>query len=436
MDRIKKTDDRDTAIKKFDSCMDDFFILSKRYMEEVKRIGNSEENKVKISTLSMNYYHDTFFIAEIVLAYYPYISRSMLDVRYDKHNEYYNRLQAELIELKLFVARVVNAGAIGLENTSCETTSIMKIDSSLMSLDKSITTQLKEEGNLYFEGIASNLQTIEEKINELRLIHQTRGDSDYEMIYDWTREQYFNSEIWEEIKDGYINYLNEFIYKDGVTISQIDQELSACHRALMEDREIGTLWLARHDKKTQLSQSLVAKNYDTSEQIDYLFSILGKIELLQNWKGELNFEMLPVQIAEEKKDLSRSVIFIGEWNEERFMQAWPEIYSYLNQEKDAAYDWCCLHHTLTFYHIIERTTFAIFMRWLKKMTGEDLISETNIRQVSSYYFVDTVETQWTLKDMEKYYEGGGKQKITTHLGNKYRKYSGICINLREIIKSH
>jgi len=312
----------------------------------------------------------------------------------------------------------------------------MKVDSNLLSLDKSITTQLKEEGNLYFEGIAYNLRTIEEKINELRLIHQTRGDSDYEMIYEWTREQFFNSDIWEDIKDGYISYLNEFIYKDGVTISQIDQELSVCHRALMEDREIGSLWLARHEKKTQLSKSLVAKNYNTSKQIDYLFTTLGKIELLQNWKGELNFEMLPVQIAEEKKDLSRSVVFIGEWDEERFKHAWPEIYRCINQEKDAAYDWCCLHHTLTFYHIIERTTFAIFMRWLQQLIGEKLISETNIRQVSSYYFVETVETQWSLWDMEKYYENGGKQKITTQLEKKFKKYYGICNQLREIIKSH
>lgn len=405
-------------------------------MEEVKRIGKSDENRIKISTLAINYYHDTTLVSEVVLAYYPYIAQSLLDIRFEKHNDYLQRLQAELNELKMFLCKVINAGAVGMKNEANESTAIMQVDPRLLTLDKTITSHLDDDGYLYFEGIVANLQTIETKIHELSLINQNRDDNDYELIYDLSKERYFNSDIWEDAKKGFISYMSEFIYKDGVTISHIEQEISKCHRDLMEDREIGVLWLARHDKKTQLSKALVNKRYESFESIKFLFDTLGKLELLENWKKERHFETLPCEIAEEKEDMSRSVKFIGDWNVEKFMNAWPEIYQYINKEKEAAYDWCCLHHTLTHYHLIERTTFAIFMRWLQELIGETLISEVNIRQVSSYYFVETVETQWTMKDMEKYIESGGKQKITPQLKAKYDKYSRICIELRDILKKH
>lgn len=436
MRRIEETDNRATAISKFDSCMDTFFSTSKRFVEEIKRIGNSDENKIKVSTLAINYFHDTSLVSEIVLAYYPYIAHSMLDIRYDKHNDYYQRVQSELIELKMFLLNVINAGGVGMHNMPNKTSAIIHVDPKLLVLDKTIATQLDDEGYLYFEGIVANLQTIETKINELCLINQSRNDDDYEQIYDLSRERYFNSDLWEDAKNGYITYLIDYLYKDGVTISQIEEEIRQCHRVLMEDREIGVLWLARHDKKTQLSKTLVNKNYETSDSLDFLFSTLGKIELLENWKNELSFEMLPCEIAEEKKDICRSVKFIGQWDVERFRKAWPEIYQYINKEKDATYDWCCLHHTLTFYHIIERTTFAIFMRWLHDFAGEILISEVNIRQVSSYYFVERVETQWSLMDMQKYIEHGSKQKLTPQLEKKFHKYSLICQRLRDIIIEH
>lgn len=76
------------------------------------------------------------------------------------------------------------------------------------------------------------------------------------------------------------------------------------------------------------------------------------------------------------------------------------------------------------------------MRWLNHYANEQLITEVNIRQASFHYFVNVVETKWSLKDMEEFYRQGGKQKITLQLKKKYEKYSRICIELRDILREH
>ena len=73
------------------------------------------------------------------------------------------------------------------------------------------------------------------------------------------------------------------------------------------------------------------------------------------------------------------------------------------------------------------------MKWLNGFAKKELISEVNIRQVSFHYFIDVVETKWSLEEMEKFYKDGKKkQRITPQLKAKYKKYSGICYQLREI----
>ena len=76
------------------------------------------------------------------------------------------------------------------------------------------------------------------------------------------------------------------------------------------------------------------------------------------------------------------------------------------------------------------------MKWLNDFAKKELISEVNIRQVSFHYFIDVVETKWSLEEMEKFYKKGGKQRITPQLKAKYKKYSGICYQLREIFLAH
>ena len=430
MQRIIETDNRPQAITKFDSCMERFFNSSKTFLEELKKIPCCDENNVKMYTLAMNYYHDTNLVVEIATAYYDYIAYSMLSVNYPKHDRLYKRFESDLLELTHRLNSLSKPYSIVLDNTLLEGISL---EEQLAIMDKSICEQLDGNGILYFKGILNNLSKIKDALNSLQVVGAGRTANSYEEIYDRMKEEYFNSDLWENLKNRYISNLIKRTFKNKlITYEAIDELINELYGDLGSHEELGNIWEAYEDNKTELSKAIVKKEYESSTHIEYMFTILGKIELLLNWKEEIRFEELSYEEAEETTGLVQGVEFVNEREQQRFIDAWPEIYEYMEEVKDADYAWCCLHHTMTFYHSIEKTSFKYFMKWLNDFAKKELISEVNIRQVSFHYFIDVVETKWSLEEMEKFYKKGGKQRITPQLKAKYKKYSGICYQLREI----
>ena len=434
MRRIEETDNRNQAIEKFDSCMERFFNSSKTFLEELKKIPCCDENNVKMYTLAMNYYHDTNLVIDIATSYYDYIAFSMLSVNFPKHDRLYKRFETELLELRHILKNVSESCSIDLENTFSEEN---PIDEQLASMDKTISNQFDGDGILYFKGIINNLSKIKDALNYLQVVGAGRTANSYEEIYDRMKEEYYNSETWENLQKNYISKLIKRTFNNKpITYEAIDELVYKLYDDLEGHEELGNIWQAYEDNKTELSKAIVKKEYESACHIEFMFTILGKIELLQNWKEEIRFEELPSEEAEEETGLVHGVEFVNEREEQRFKDAWLEIFAFMEEEKDADYAWCCLHHTLTFYHSIKKTSFKFFMRWLNEYAKKELISEVNIRQVSFHYFIDVVETKWSLEEMEKFYERGGKQKITSQLKTKYKKYSGICLKIREILLEH
>ena len=431
MQRIIETDNRPQAITKFDSCMERFFNSSKTFLEELKKIPCCDENNVKMYTLAMNYYHDTNLVVEIATAYYDYIAYSMLSVNYPKHDRLYRRFESDLLELTHRLNGLSEPYSIVLDNTLPKGISL---EEQLAIMDKSICEQLDGNGILYFKGILNNLSKIKDALNSLQVVGAGRTASSYEEIYDRMKEEYYNSDIWENLKKNYIsNLINRKFKNKYISIDAIDDLIECLYSDLEGHEELGTIWQAFEDNKTELSKAIVKKEYESATHIEYMFTILGKIELLLNWKEEIKFEELPYEEAEEASGLVQGVEFVNEQEQQRFIDAWPEIYEYMEKVKDADYAWCCLHHTMTFYHYIKKTSFKYFMKWLNGFAKKELISEVNLRQVSFHYFIDVVETKWSLEEMEKFYKDGKKkQRITPQLKAKYKKYSGICYQLREI----
>lgn len=434
MHRIEDTDNRKQAIEKFDSCMERFFDSSGIFLEELKKIPCCDENSVKMYSLAMNYYHDTNLVIDIATHYYDYIAYSMLSVNHTKHDKLYRRFCNETYELTHRLKSILELTEIELDYTF---PSENPLDEQLAEMDKTITGQFDENGILYFGAILKNLSKIKDVLKSLEVVGGGRTANSYEEIYDRMREEYYNSDLWENLKNNYISDLIKRKFRNrSITTEAIEDLICELEDELESHEELGAIWQAFKNNKTKLSKEIVNKEYESPQHIEFMFSILGKKELLENWKEEIRFEELPCEIVEEETGLVQGVEFFDEPEEQRFHEAWPEIYSYMKEVKVADYAWCCLHHILTSYHFIKTTSFKFFMRWLNHYANEQLITEVNIRQASFHYFVNVVETKWSLKDMEEFYRQGGKQKITLQLKKKYEKYSRICIELRDILREH
>ena len=113
MNKIRPNDTRYEIIKKFDDCMDEFFARTIGFCEEITRIAESDESNMKINTLALNLLEDLNLITQNAEFYENEIKWSMLDIRFDKHEEYKSKMEKDLIDFKHKVSDIIGNGGIG-----------------------------------------------------------------------------------------------------------------------------------------------------------------------------------------------------------------------------------------------------------------------------------------------------------------------------------
>lgn len=458
MKKITADDTRRDAIRKFDDSMDELFRLTASFVEEVKRITVSDENKIKIYTLGLNFSIDVTAIAENVVAYSHFIRNSLLSIRYEKHKDYLDRIKVELNEVRQMAINISNSAAIGIEDEvdgdkekyhngfMNEYRKVSERDpgalASYNALNWYVCNAFSLSGYTCYEEILKGINSIENTLSELLVVNHSRNDNDYEVLYNTAMDEFYSSNNWTQLQKGYINsFYNNRLKRVKPTLEFLDKQKGKIYDWLSEDKEIGFLWEANSDNKTKLAKEIINKEFEDDKNLIYLFEHLGKLKILEDWEWDLKFELTPiddiVDVPDEYDIAQSQVTFIGDFTEDTLRIVWDDIYKYMMENKDSAYAWCCLHHIMTCYNLIELTTFSIFMKWLNGFAGEELISDNNIRQCTSDYFVKNVNKKWTLEDMKSYLEefGDAKNKYTEHKRTKLIKYRQICEDLIGIFRN-
>lgn len=288
MKRIYEDDSRDKAIEKFDDCMGELFSMSKGFVDEIKRIINSDEKKIKVYTLALNFSFDITTVADNVEAYVPHIKNSLLSVRYDHHEKLQKEFYNCTFELRSFCKNVKDAGSVGVEedvkDDYFETVNENAIGSIMPFYEGSYTTltlmacqTFYKEGFTAYSEIIRQLDRIENYLSELLLVNISRTDSDFEALYDRAMDGFYSSDIWVNISKGYITLLMDTVAKcKKNTLEIVQDKISALVFALEEDIELGLIWLAHRENKTKLAKEIVNKEFEESKHIDQLFGHLGK----------------------------------------------------------------------------------------------------------------------------------------------------------------
>lgn len=458
MKKIQETDSRKDAIRKFDDSMGELFDKTASFVNEVKRINISDENKIKIYTLGLNYSYDVIAIAQNVVAYSSFIKNSLLNTRYEVHRDYLDRIRVELNEVRLMSMKIVHTFTIGVEDEVDEIKDKYKSefhkDSEVVSgnavvkfgnynaLNWQICNLFSLSGYTCYEEVLKALSTIEVTISDLMYINHKRNDNDYEVLYNNAMDEFYSSGEWTQMQKGYINgFYNNRLKRVKPTLEFLDEQKGKLYDWLSEDKDIGFLWEANNDNISKLAKEIVKKEFEDDKHLIYLFEHLGKLKILEGWEWDLKFELTPlddiVDVPDEYDIVQTQVTFIGDFTEETLRVVWDDIYNYMMENKDSAYAWCCLHHIMTCYNLIELTTFSIFMKWLNGFAGNELISDGNIRQCTSDYFVKNVNKKWTLEDMMNYLNNlsGTKNKYTEQKRTKLVKYRQICEGLIGIFRN-
>lgn len=455
MEKINDQDTRSDIIRKFDDCMTQFFERTRSFLDEITRIAKSDEDNTKIYLRALELAMDLKLVGDTARRYDEEIRYSMLDTRTDRHCAYRRDMAEKLMEFRQRVNTIIQSQSLGIDRgemdqrTGAEepdTTAGSGTATALQPYLCVLSRELADRTVPIFKEIAHTVGYLDQLFAELSTLHVSRTDDDYRTIYHRSRTRYEDSDVWQAYRDKYLPHLATTHF-DGqlekMTMATFSAEITNLDQRMQADPELGEVWVAYQNDPAQACRYLVRRNYADDHVISRYFRHLALIDYLREQKGIFEREVL--RVGEGSLQASE-VAFIKPYSEERFRKAWDDIYHYMTEERSGLsdYQWCCLHHALSFEQRINNVSFRTFMHWLMDFSNIDtLISESNIKQCATNYFVATTTADWNLEQYRNHIISG---KDKSRKGNKhfdktrnrriFNDMYDMAEELRKIIRKH
>lgn len=412
MFQIKPQDKRNDIFKKFDGCMEDFFAGTTRFCEEVERITKSDEDKTKVHLLAMGLMMDLQILYHNAKIYYDEIKYSMLDIRIDKNLEHMEAMEKKLVDFRFIIDNEIKRGKQRAENEETENLVVSHKDDNsstdIILYTSGLSRDLSYWSLQIFEKIAEVVKYIDDMLFDLTRLNLTRDDKEFGEIYNRCFEKYISSDKWLIYRDNYLQNIIQDTFDgriENMTSQSFDAIIKNIKNKIHDEEELDNVWVSCGNSVSATCKYFIGLKLNDDILINTYFKYVALIDYINEEKK--NFEMKIIKVGEGSL-LADSVQFIKPYSEDRFALALNDIQIYMdNNGMSTGYWWCCLHHALAFDRRINNVDFRTFMRWLMDFVGDDnMISEDNISQYTSNYFVVTTNRMWSLKDYKDYIEAG------------------------------
>lgn len=412
-----------------DETMERLFDVTEEYRNlyiKYSRMGFPASHHI---TLAYNYALVLVEISEDVENHFQFIKTLPVDDRIDYHKDMTDRMKRELETVRDKAEKIANSEIeIDVNKIISSKNDIPVLQSLKRFAEKAGQPMLEESINL-FQFIYMIIDAIIERFETLANLRLTRDDRDYHDLFVAIQDYYFLSDDWERIKNQYINKL--FQTKKLSATSTIS-DVVVFRNELLEDIYNEAVWGEIYDLEeknfTKLAKySIQTLAVDSPDKIIELLKLIGKYNLLSDWMKELEDKGAPYdEIPEETPDEIVGFAFTSDEMEQAFNDKFPQIKKYMEGKK--AIDWCCVHHILGWRNFINDCDFVDFMRWLNIYNGNLIMTEANIRQVKSDYFVKT-KVKWNLDDYRA-------ENDTTQTKSRYKRYINYCDDIEAILKGN
>lgn len=424
--KILPTDNRFKLIAKFDESIDEFFVRTKSFHEDMVCIADSDEDKRKIHVLSLNLLNDLNFIVNNAKMYENEIRWSMLDIRLEKNEEYKNKMENDLIEFRRKMNDIINNGGIDVydRNTECLNEEDSESKAIVLSATDSIAMQLSNMGDMIFRQIMQKVQYLDKMFTELISLHVSRTDDDYMKMYNRMREKYESTEEFKAFKENYIQTTIEFHFAGKLSNpSQIDAIIQSRNIDAMNDSDVGMIWSSSSNSPAMVARLFAKKNLKHDREIQKFFRYRSEIDLLEDFRIEANKNIFRIG---KGSVVSNELVFIAPYSEIRLEKAWNEIHKIMDDAVVKDWEWCVLHHALSLKHKINNVDFWTFSKWIKNHFNEEIITSSNYKNYRYNYFVATYLEEWNIQNYKEYYisrkdpKQRGKQFSSQHERQYYR----------------
>lgn len=453
MNKIRPDDKRQEIIRKFDACMDEFFARTTGFCEEAERIVNSDEDNSKVYLSAIALMMDLQIVYDNAVKYCDEIKYSMLDIRIDENLIFKKGMEERLVAFRKMVASMISSGSLGVDynemndKINSEEGGIVDMSDTtdIQLFSRNLSKDLADKTIPIFESIANVVAYLDGMFVELTTLNKTRTDDDYRNIYDRSFEKYKASDRWITYRDRYLPTRIQEDY-DGkiekMTSQSFDFEIKRLLNRIHEDNDLEEVWTSYSDSALETCKYFVSRDLKDDSVIQRYFRNVAIIDHIKEQK--MHFEKNIIRIGQDSL-LAKKVQFIKPYSEYRLLAAWPDIIDYMGDSGKAfGIRWCCLHHALAFDKRINNVRFSTFMRWFMKFVKAfDLISESNLSQCASNYFVVTTSAQWSELKYKEYIESGKdkSRKGNNHYnelenGRIFDKMYMTAEKLRQILKKH
>ena len=436
--RILPTDNRYELIRKFDESIDEFFVRTKSFHEEMVCIADSDEDNRKIHVLSLNLLNDLDFIVNNAKMYDNEIRWSMLDIRLEKNEEYKDKMENDLIEFRHKMNDIINNGGININERGTEwlNDEDNKSKAIVLSATDSISMQLSNMGDMIFRQIMQRVQYLDKMFTELISLNVSRTDDDYLKIYTKARENYESTEEFKAFKDSYIQTTIDIHFGGKLSNPmQIDAIIKSRNIEAMNDNDVGTIWSSSSNSPAMVARLFTKRNLKHDREIQKFFRYRSEIDLLEDFRIEANKNIFRIGKGSVASD---DLVFIPPYSDIRFEKAWNDIHIIMDNAVVKDWEWCALHHALSLKHKINNVDFWTFSKWIKNHFGEEIITSSNYKNYRYNYFVATYLEEWNIQKYREYYNSrkDPKQRGKHFTSQQEKQYYRIVDDLyRPLLKA-
>lgn len=288
-----------------------------------------------------------------------------------------------------------------------------------------LSKDLAANGNKVLHIVCFYLRHISKQLINIKTVRANLTDNEYRFLYEREFKEFISTDEWSDLKYGFIDMTIKNKYHGIEPTKEQLYELRSAEIERIVDMSDNFGAIDPYlDDYPKLSRHIIKRDFETkiNTPVLELFLHIGRKQLIEKWQEQLEEEEL-CYVPED--DGEAEVTYSVRYSEAICKRTMPNILA-LYKERDAM-DWVCFYHVLVYYNYIGCDDFNAFNRWLTKVTGQQIISVGYARKIKMSYWADNAKKQWTK-------EGALAETNTAQQETKYRNYTLLCDDIRDIIK--
>ena len=395
-----------------------------------KALVRQESEAIKLYGLAFNFAWTLRNSIELCKKYEHEVKNSLLHERFETNKKLSDEFEQSVDEIVPLIEKLSQTLIVCIDdNQKVEVITADDRDAEKLLSDNEYLSELSKDlaanGNKILNIVCFYLRHISKQLINIKTVRANLTDNDYRFLFEREFKEYISTDEWSNLKYGFIDWTVKNKYHGIEPTKEQLYELRSVEIEKIVDMSDNFGAITPYlDDFPQLSRHIINRDFETkiNTPILDLFLHIGRKLIIEQWQEQLEEEEL-CYVPED--DGEAEVIYSERYSEAVCKRTMPEILA-LYEERDAM-DWVCFYHVLVYFNYIGCDDFNAFNRWLAQITGKVIISPGNARKIKMSYWAKEAKKLWSK-------EGALAETNTAQQETKYRNYTILCDEIRDIIR--